>query len=128
MDAWVAQGFYQSWHCEPAAHAVRDPSPHKDQVRTCSNDVLSAAGTGPYPVGAANVKEIFSNGKVAGHAVYVKDKVGGGEAFLWYERMGDNLFAFGHGDSGTPLSSCVGCHVDAGPSLFGHDFVYTQVK
>jgi hypothetical protein len=61
--AWLATGQYLKWHCEPAIHAARGPSVHTPFDRVCSNDVLSAAaadgGTGPWPQGAAEVKEIY---------------------------------------------------------------------
>ena len=124
---WIATGSYLAWHCESAPHEPRDPSPHGNPNRICSNEVLSSAGAGAYPIGSANVKELYEDGHVTGHAVYVKDVAGGGEAFLWYEAFGTDVVAFGHGDSGKPKFSCVGCHENAGPSHFGHDFVFTQV-
>ena len=119
---------YKTWHCEPTAHDPRSPSPHGNQNRICSNDRLSAAGAGEYPIGAANVKELVSRGTVTGHAVYVKDRSGAGESFVWFEANNGSVVAFGHGDSGSPRSVCVGCHSGAGPSQFGHDLVFTQVK
>ena len=128
IQTWIAAGSYKAWHCEPTAHAPRAPSPHTSQNRVCSNDLLSATGPGEYPIGAASVKELVTDGQIAGQAVYVKDRTGGGESFVWFEANGSSVAAFGHGDSGTPKDVCVGCHANAGPSHFGHDFVFTQVK
>jgi len=129
LDTWLQSGQYKSWHCETAAHTPRDPSPHKDQNRICSNDLLSAAGANEYPVGAANVKELIRNGQVVGHAVYVKDAPGKtGDTFFWYETVDGSVAVMGHGNTGAPKSICVDCHSNAGPAHFGHDFVFTQVK
>ena len=129
LAVWLEGGAYRDWHCEAAPHPAREPSPHGTD-RVCSNDALSAHGDGPYPVGAANVKELFDDrGALAGHAVYrrVLDG-GGGESWYWFERAGGVLYADGLGGGGAPRSSCVGCHQGAGPSRFGHDLVYTQVR
>lgn len=125
---WIATGAYRAWHCEASPHEPRDPSPHGNQNRICSNDLLSSAGAGAYPIGSANVKEFYDGGRITGYAAYVKDVPGEGEAFVWYEAFGGDVAAFGHGDTGKPKSSCVGCHSAAGPDHFGHDFVFTQVR
>jgi hypothetical protein len=130
MQAWLAGGAYLEWHCEPAPHDARPPSPHGVD-RVCSNDLLSAHTTGPYPVGAASVKELYKNGAVAGYAVYRKaEPGGGGGAWYWYEQTtSGTVVADGFGDAGSARSSCVGCHEAAGSDADhpGHDFVYTQV-
>ena len=127
IETWLRVGSYQSWRCESEAHDPRSPSPHVPRVRVCSNELLANAGSGPYPVGSANVTEISDGDLLKGHAVYVKDKAGNGEAYVWYERIADEVYAFGHGDGGRSQSSCVGCHAGAGSTGPGHDFVFTQV-
>ncbi len=125
MEAWLTAGHYRSWHCEPAPHASRSPSPHGIN-RICSNELLSgSSGDGPYPVGAAAVKELLSSaGVVTGYAVYLKVAVGtGGENWYWFERIGTRYVADGLGTSGPARTICVGCHVSA-----PRDFVFTHVR
>jgi hypothetical protein len=128
LEAWIAQGSYVAWHCETAPHPARDPSPH-GMDRICSNDLLSAHAEGPYPVGAANVKELFDDdGNRRGHAVYRHILPGDDPgAWYWYEIVDGEVLADGLGDSGKPQTSCVACHSSAGPDVFGHDLVFTQV-
>jgi hypothetical protein len=125
VEMWLATGSYKSWHCEPAPHANRAPSPH-GMNRICSNDLLSAHGAGEFPVGSAGVKEIYDGaGKtVVGYAVYRHIQAGTtGDSWYWYERNG-GVIADDVGDD-----FCVGCHSGAGRSGHsGHDLVYTQVK
>ncbi len=129
LTSWIADGAYKRWRCEPTPHESRDPSPHSLN-RICSNDLLSAHGDGPYPVGAANVKELFgADGTLLGHAVYRRVlPAEGGAGWYWFEEYDGQLFADGLGDSGAPKTSCVGCHEGAGPSSLGHDLVFTQVR
>lgn len=130
VDAWLAQGFYTTWHCEPAPHAGRSPSPHGTN-RICSNDAASGAGPGEYPVDSAAVKELLDGGAVVGHAVYRHVRAGtSGDTWFWFEKLHDSVGAIGLGDKGTPHDSCVGCHKNAGANAnhSGHDFVYTQVR
>lgn len=125
IEAWLAAGHYRAWHCEPTPHASRAPSPH-GLNRICSNDALSgAAGDGPYPVGAAAVKELYgSPGAVTGVAVYLRVAEGsGGANWYWYERIGTRGVADGLGSSGTARTICVGCHASA-----PRDFVFTHVR
>jgi hypothetical protein len=128
VDAWLAQGAYRAWRCEPSPHPARSPSPHGTN-RICSNDVLSSHGDGEFPVGAAAVKEIYDGTAVHGYALYRKVGIGGGEAWYWYEKVDESVGADGVGSSGAPKSVCVGCHAGAGVGGHsGHDFVFTQVK
>lgn len=140
LEGWLASGEYKRWHCEPALHDARSPSPH-GQNRICSNELLSMAGAGEYPVGAAAVKELYGNGsKLVGYAVSRHASAGpSGGTWYWYERVpldssaphdGAGVVADGAGDSGAARSICVGCHSGAGmdSSHSGHDMVYTQVK
>ncbi len=138
IEAWLATGQYKQWHCEPAVHAARGPSVHTPFDRVCSNDVLSAAAasaTGPWPEGAAEVKEIYmamnDATPTAGYAVSLKTSAdsAGGANWYFYERFDGTLYSDG---TGTPL--CVGCHSAAGSdaahttsSMNAHDFVYTPV-
>lgn len=132
IQAWLASGAYKTggWHCEKAVRAGAPPSPHPKQI-TCSNALASAAGAGEYPIGAANVKELYdaAGTTVIGHAIELKTKAGGGEAWYWFETMTpDGLVANGPGDKATAKAICVSCHSTAGATTFGHDFVFTQVK
>ncbi len=121
LHTWLDAGFYQSWSCEQAAHPARPGSGHGPN-RICTNAQLSAAadGTGPYPVGAAAVKEVFdSNGNIRLYAVYRKVFDGtGGDTWYWYEGLPGNVIANGEGDS-----TCTGCHGRA-----PRDFVYTIIQ
>lgn len=52
----------------------------------CSNTVLSGAGSGEYPVGAAGVKELYDTGgtKIVGYGVYLHTKAGiTGDTWYW---------------------------------------------
>ncbi len=148
VEAWLAKGQYKAWHCEAAVHAARSPSPHGFN-RICSNDVLSAAatGTGPWPKGAAAVKELYASATdttPVGYAVYAKTAAdsAAGANWYWYERVpadstaphdANGVVADGLGASGPANTICVGCHAGAGsdaahtPSPGGRDEVYTPV-
>jgi hypothetical protein len=98
--------------------------------RICSNDLLSAHGDGPFPLGAANVKELFhDDGSRRGYAVY-RHLLAGDDpgAWYWYEILDGSVGADGLGESGKPATSCVACHSGAGPGSLGHDLVFTQVR
>src|SRR5688572_18664812 len=90
MTSWLESGAYLGWACESEAHAARSPSPHGSN-RICSNAVLSAHGTGEFPIDAASVKEIYQGENIVGFAVYRKVTAGAGDAFYWYERVGNNV-------------------------------------
>jgi hypothetical protein len=136
--AWIATGQYKRWACEPAVHAARGPSVHTPFDRVCSNDVLRAAdadgGTGPWPEGAAEVKEIYmamgDATPTGGYAVSLKTSAdsAGGANWYFYERFDGTLYSDG---LGTPL--CTGCHSLAGSDAShtttggARDFVYTPV-
>lgn len=141
VEAWIAEGAYKTWSCEPTVHASRDPSPHGFN-RICTNDVLSkvATGTAVWPKGAAAVKELFAkegDTTPAGYSVEVKlgDDSAAGAGWYWYERLPGQTSAIadGKGDSGNAKTICVGCHQAAGsdaahtPTTGGRDFVYTPV-
>ena len=141
VEAWIADGHYLDWACEPEPHAGRSPSPHGAN-RICSNDALSAHGDGEYPVDAASVKELYDTDMttIVGYAVarHVTAGTDGGD-WYWYERVPadhpaphdeNGVVADAVGTDGPALSICVGCHVAAGTDAghSGHDFVYTQVR
>jgi len=110
LDAWLQSGAYKSWACEAAAHDRRPGSGHS-RNRICVNPALGQdKGAGPYPVGAASVKELYDgSGAVNGYAVYVKVKPGAaGDTWFWYERIGSSVVARSEG-----ASLCVGCHSGA---------------
>lgn len=149
VESWLADGAYKSWAQEPAIHASRMPSPHGFN-RIYSNDVIktNAAGSGPWPVGAAAVKELYASMDGAapiGFAVYLKQEAdsAGGANWYWYERVpldseaphdSNGVVADGTGGSGPERDICVGCHVGAGtdpahtPTAGGRDQVYTPVR
>jgi hypothetical protein len=129
VEAWLAKGYYQNWHCEKTSSAGTGISPHGAH-RICSNDVLSAfSGSGEYPVGSANVKELYDTvgGKIVGHAIEFHVTAGtSGSDWFWYEVLdGSSPIA---NATGVPL--CVGCHSSAGANSMppGHDFVFSQVR
>jgi len=93
--------------------------------------VLSGHGAGEYPIDSASVKEIYQGSSIAGFAVYRKVAAGQtGDAFYWYERVGDTTAADGVGSAGRGTAVCISCHMGAGIDAehSGHDFVYTQVR
>jgi hypothetical protein len=123
IEPWIAQGFYKSWRCESAPHPARPFGAH-GQNRVCSNDLLSAAGAGEFPVGSASVKEVFSGADVIGYSVSRHTSNGtSGNTWYWYERIGS-----GGATDSQGAGICVGCHQQAGDLRQGHDYVYTQVR
>jgi hypothetical protein len=137
---WLQQGFYKSWHCEAAAHTARSPSPHNVD-RVCSNDVIAnnATSTGPWPVGAAAVKELYAqttDTTPTGWAIYLKTGADSGNGANWYyygalTAGGSNVD--GMGTDSLVMATCTSCHLAAGsdaahtPSPGGRDEVYTPV-
>jgi hypothetical protein len=151
VEAWLAKGYYKSWHCESAQHAARGPSVHGIN-RICNNAKITAqpAGPGEYPVGAAAVKELYdaAGTSIIGYAVEVHVSAGKTTAnWYWYERDPSagapakngsaGLIADGigpnEGVAGTATEQlCTGCHGAAGKdakhtTTDSHDFVYTHV-
>jgi hypothetical protein len=118
-NAWLAAGHYKKWACEPMKMNPRPLGVHGPN-RVCSNALLSGhTGTGPYPVGAAAVKEIFYGNRVGNYALAVKIKEGNtGSAWYWYE-PGDL--------EGVGAAGCVGCHNKAAQNG-GHDLIFIRVK
>ncbi|MGO8993437.1 MAG: hypothetical protein ACLQVI_08910 [Polyangiaceae bacterium] len=146
VEAWIVKGYYKTWHCEPAVHVARSPSPHGFD-RVCSNDLVNPTATDPdagaWPTGAAEVKELYtaveSDAGPAGYAVSLKvaaDVPGdAGANWYWYERQVDqSIEADGLGTANSQANTiCVSCHVAAGsgqaytPSPGSRDFIYTPV-
>ncbi len=142
VQAWLAEGHYLDWACEPTVHASRDPSPH-GRNRICSNAALAAAAdTAPYPVGVAGVKELINDAdEIIGFAVYRKavadPATADGTNWYWYENVApgtelptpdpvkpNGVVADSRGSAGgNALTVCIDCHSHA-----DNDFVFTQVK
>ena len=127
IGAWLDAGHYQDWICEsevtpkdagaPAIHA------HGRTSRVCSNQLLAASQTAPFPAGVASVKEVYADQRLIVHAVAAKiaDDSAGGKNWFWYE--GERLSGFG-------LGICTGCHSAAGSSdqmPGAGDFVYFKL-
>lgn len=113
--AWLDAGYYRSWHCEAERHPGRAPSPHGG-ARICDNDALhdAIAGGGPFPAGAASVKELFDGDALVGFAVARKLSDGtGGDRWYWYEAKGEKVYANSAG-----AGNCTGCHDAARDYIF----------
>jgi hypothetical protein len=135
INNWLADGYYKTWHCEPA---IRDPlgvSPH-GKSRTCSNELLSTLpDTGEYPVGAASVKELAdNNGSLKGYSISRHVAAGSrASTWFWFERnIQGTVVAAGTGER-MPQDVCSNCHVRAADATFtgiegGHDYVFLQIK
>lgn len=141
VEAWLAEGYYKRWACEPTVHAGRSPTPHGFN-RICSNNAISqtAAASAPWPAGAAAVKELHASaagGAPIGYAVYLKQAAdsAAGAGWYWYERVPapDGVVADGPGGAGAAKTICVACHQAAGsdvdhtPTTNARDQVYTPV-
>jgi hypothetical protein len=89
LEAWLAAGHYKAWTCEMGISNKRLNGAH-GRHRICSNRLLIDSTAGPYPVGAASVKEMYaSDDRTNGYAVGVKVGEGTGEeSWYWYERTG----------------------------------------
>ena len=149
VEEWLASGLFKSWKAEAAIHPSRSPSPHGFN-RIWVNDVIAqnTDGTGPWPEGAAGVKELYASmtdTTPIGVAVYLKTKAdsANGANWYWYERVplnsgephdANGVVADGMGSSGPAKMICVGCHDAAGadaahtPTAGGRDQVYTPVR
>lgn len=105
---WLQSGEYLDWIAESAVHP--SAGPHGGNVRTFVNTALFeslTAGSAVHPIDAAAVKELYYDGvDVVGWAVIVKVAPGeGGDAWYWYERVGNSVYA---DDIAVPL--CFECH------------------
>lgn len=122
VNRWLQDKHYERWACEASPHEERGSSPH-DRNRICSNMLISKHESGPYPVGASAVKELYEDDKVNGYALYLKVREGtGSDTWYWFERIGSSIIADGVGSSGKPKDTCSDCHSSA------NDFVFTQVR
>lgn len=117
LMAWLAKKHYLSWRCESQVMNARPNGAH-GRNRVCSNNLASTASAGPYPVGAASVKELYAGNQVVEYAVSVKVK-SEGKATDWYWFEGNT--------EGLGISGCAGCHSQAS-SYGGRDYVYIQVR
>ncbi len=152
VEAWLALGYYKQWHCEAASHEARSPSPHGIN-RICNNMLVQSQPLdgGEYPVGAANVKELYTTDggtEIIGYAVEVHISAGTNTSnWYWYEKnpslgapakYGEaGLVADGvgpnEGVAGTVTDMiCTSCHEAAGSDAAhnttnSHDFVYTHI-
>ena len=125
IEPWFRAGFYQQWHCEPDVHEGRSPVP-PGKTRICSNELLSAAGAGDYPVGAASLRELYdaAGANVVGFSVQRKVAAGNSAAaWYWYDRVPlDSGLAHdprgvavdGTGDTVAVQETCTACHLQAG--------------
>jgi hypothetical protein len=123
LEPWLAAGTYKAWTCEKqissprAAPAMPTLIGTHGRHRICTNDLLLASNTVPYPVGAASVKELFdANDGPYGYAVAVKVAPGtAANTWYWYERIGRlatlQPVADGIGDDKSPTATCGNdCH------------------
>ena len=112
LEAWLAQGHHKSWTCETVISPRRLNGSH-GRHRVCSNQLLIDSTSGPYPVGAASVKELFESGDLPnGFAVGLKVVAGpGNHTWYWYERTG-RLATLQPLADGVGAPACgSGCHV-----------------
>jgi hypothetical protein len=141
IEAWLKGGDYKSWHCEATPHTPREGSPHPSMDRVCSNNLVSAAGSGEYPVGSSSVVELYDSAgtTLVGHGVNLHVAAGKDPGtWFFYELVPANstimhdasgLVFLGLGNAGNANALCAGCHSSAGPPTYsGHDFVFTQVQ
>lgn len=114
LEPWLQAGHYKTWTCEQAIQDKRLNGAHA-RHRICSNRLLMESLDGPYPVGAASVKEMYeSDDRPNGFAVGVKVTAGLGEStWYWYERTGTS-------PTSRPVADAVGaklcggdCHIKA---------------
>ena len=112
IETWLAEGSFLGWTCEDQIYAARLGGNH-GRHRICSNDLLLASTAGPYPVGAASVKLLYSGTsgeQPNGFAVGLKVLEGEGTAtWYWYERRGPSSAATPLAD-GVGLPQCAVCH------------------
>ena len=94
IELWLQAGHYKGWACEDVISDARGTPPRAGahgRHRICSNQALVDSITGPYPVGATSVKEMFEppNDRPSGYAVGMKVLDGlGPDTWYWYERTG----------------------------------------
>ena len=110
---WLKTGAYGAWHSQSALH--KSAGPH-DHVRVFFNDALydsMAQGLPGHPVGAAAVKEIFTEDLKTqrGWAVILKLQVDSdkGAGWYWFETLTMDGSAGVYAD-GIGTASCTKCH------------------
>jgi hypothetical protein len=110
LESWLAEGHFRAWACEPQISAPRLSGNH-GRHRICSNDLLTGSDVGPYPVGAASVKELYDAAEGPnGFAVGLKIEDGDGpRTWYWYERRGSDPAAHPLGE-GIGVPDCAVCH------------------
>jgi hypothetical protein len=114
LEPWLAALHYQGWSCETGVFPPRLNGAH-GRHRICSNQLLKASASGPYPVGAASVKELFDSGdKPNGWAVGLKVRPGAGhDTWYWYERTGRLATLRPVADGVGAMNCGPGCHAIA---------------
>jgi hypothetical protein len=119
LAAWLEQKHHLAWRCEEKVSQPRLTGNH-GRHRICSNEIVRETGAGPFPVGAASVKELWGAGAMpVGFAVGLKVEAGEGtNTWYWYERRADALLA-----DGTGLPQCAVCHVQA-----PRDYVFIRAE
>lgn len=110
LETWLAAGHHRLWACETGIFGPRLTGNH-GRHRICSNDLLRTSENGPYPVGAASVKELFSAAdQPNGFAVGLKVAAGtGAKTWYWYERRGPSPGAAPLAQ-GSGVPECAVCH------------------
>jgi hypothetical protein len=111
IEPWLAALHYQGWACETGVFPARLNGAH-GRHRICSNQLLVDSTSGPYPVGAASVKELFDSGdKPNGWAVGLKVAPGAGhDTWYWYERTGRLATLRPVADGVGAINCGPGCH------------------
>jgi hypothetical protein len=124
LEPWLASGLYKLWTCEQGISDKRLNGAH-GRHRICSNRLLIESAEGPYPVGAASVKELYaSDDRPNGYAVGLKVAPGTDDsAWYWYERTGTSA-------TSRPVADAIGeaicgkeCHAAA-----PRDHVYIRAQ
>jgi len=124
LEAWLKSGLYKAWTCEDGIHDKRLNGAH-GRHRICSNRLLMESLDGPYPVGAASVKEMYeADDRPNGFAVGVKVAAGLAEtSWYWYERTGTS-------PTSRPVAEGVGAKL-CGPDCHGvapRDHVFIRAR
>jgi hypothetical protein len=113
LQAWLADGSYAGFAAESEVHDGAGPH---GSVRVFVNRALATSletCAETHPVGAAAVKELWSDGQLGGWSVMVKTREAhGAESWYWYEVFSTDPEAES-AYAGQGHSTCTGCH-DAG--------------
>jgi hypothetical protein len=113
IEAWLAEGHFRGWACEERVSDPRLTGNH-GRHRICSNELIVGSAEGPYPAGAASVKELFDpDDQPNGFAVGLKISDGQGpQTWYWYERRGQDP-AQAPLAQGVGIPDCAVCHQTA---------------